>query len=58
MIRCSSSLRVCPDALAFELSLILHTGEGKLIVMAPTFDVLHEAVLHTEEFGEGKKGSP
>ncbi|KAH8994552.1 Elongator complex protein 1 [Lactarius akahatsu] len=26
--------------------------EGKLIVMTPTFDVLHESVLHTDEFGE------
>ncbi|KAH9042892.1 IkappaB kinase complex IKAP component [Lactarius deliciosus] len=32
--------------------LILVTGEGKLIVMTPTFDVLHESVLHTDEFGE------
>ncbi|KAH9022450.1 IkappaB kinase complex IKAP component [Lactarius hengduanensis] len=32
--------------------LILVTGEGKLIVMTPTFDVLHESALHTDEFGE------
>ncbi|KAI0253762.1 IKI3 family-domain-containing protein [Lactifluus subvellereus] len=33
--------------------LILITGEGKLIVMTPTFDVLHESALHTNDFGEG-----
>ncbi|KAF8260574.1 IKI3 family-domain-containing protein [Lactarius quietus] len=32
--------------------LILVTGEGKLILMNPSFDVLHESILHTEEFGE------
>ncbi|KAF8504860.1 IkappaB kinase complex IKAP component [Russula emetica] len=32
--------------------LILVTGEGKLIVMTSSFDVLHESALHTEEFGE------
>ncbi|KAI0264133.1 IKI3 family-domain-containing protein [Gloeopeniophorella convolvens] len=32
--------------------LILVTGEGKLIVMTPAFDVLHESALHTDEFGE------
>jgi elongator complex protein 1 len=32
--------------------LILVTGEGKLIVMTSTFDVLHESALHTDEFGE------
>ncbi|KAI0278772.1 IKI3 family-domain-containing protein [Russula aff. rugulosa BPL654] len=32
--------------------LILVTGEGKLIVMTSSFDVLHESALHTDEFGE------
>jgi hypothetical protein len=26
--------------------------------MTPTFDVLHETALHTDEFGEGKLGGP
>jgi hypothetical protein len=33
------------------------TGEGKLIVMTPSFDVLHESMLYTNEFGEGKETS-
>ncbi|KAI0061864.1 IkappaB kinase complex, IKAP component [Artomyces pyxidatus] len=32
--------------------LALVTGDGKLIIMTPTFDVLHEAPLHTDDFGE------
>ncbi|KAI0314583.1 IKI3 family-domain-containing protein [Amylostereum chailletii] len=32
--------------------LVLVTGDGKLILMTPTFDVLSEAPLHTEKFGE------
>ncbi|KAI9454947.1 IkappaB kinase complex IKAP component [Russula earlei] len=38
----------CPD----DSLLVLVTGEGKLIVMTLTFDVLHESALHTDEFGE------
>jgi hypothetical protein len=32
-------------------------GEGKLIVMTPSFDVIHKSILYTNEFGEGKETS-
>ncbi|KAI0048587.1 IkappaB kinase complex, IKAP component [Auriscalpium vulgare] len=35
-----------------ESVLVLVTGHGKMILMTPTFDVLHEAPLHSEDFGE------
>ena len=28
-------------------------GESKLVLMSSTFDVISEAPLHTDEFGEG-----
>jgi hypothetical protein len=60
-IRYSSLSRVCPNALAFQpgkLKSAPCTGEGKLIVMTPSFDVLHESILYTNEFGEGKDTFP
>lgn len=36
-----------------EELIVLVTGERKLILMTPTFDVLSEEFLETQDFGEG-----
>ena len=38
----------------YRLLIWLITGDGKLILMTSTFDILFEAPLNTEEFGEGR----
>ena len=58
MILYSSSSPVCLDDCRFHRRTYLYTGEGKLIVMTPSFDVLHESALYTDNFGEGKLGHP
>lgn len=37
---------------------VLYKGDGKLMIMTPTFDVLSEAPLDTTDFGAGGQPSP
>jgi hypothetical protein len=39
-------------------SLMVIVGDGKLMLMTSTFDVLSEAPLHSDEYGEGNDQLP